>query len=109
MEHVKKTRRNKDEAVPAKQPPEPNHTAVIKSQVLARIGLPPRLDRVEVCKQHNGKYRVNIWAKTEPKTNIAVTPSPHIGWSYYLTVSDKGEIINSNPPMTQLVTPITWF
>jgi hypothetical protein len=104
MEKVKKAHTNKDEAVPVKQPHEANHTAVIKSQVLARIGKPPRLDRVEVCKQHNGKYRVNIWEQTEPKKNIAVTPSPRIGLSYYLTVSETGQIIDSNPPMTKLGT-----
>jgi len=101
MEKVKKAPTNKDEAAPVEQP-EPNHTAVIKSQVLAKIGKPPRLDRVEVCKQHNGKYRVNIWEQTEPKKNIAVTPSPRIGLSYYLTVSETGEIVHSNPPLTKL-------
>ena len=104
MEKTKNSPPNKDKAAPVEQP-EPNHTAVIKSQVLAKIGKPPRLDRVEVCKQHNGKYRVNIWEKTEPKKNIAVTPSPRIASSYYLTVSDKGEIINSNPPLTTLRSP----
>jgi len=104
MEKFKKIPASKDEAAAMKQPKQPNHTAVIKSQVLAKIGQPPRLDRVEVCKQHNGKYRVNIWEHTEPKKDIAVTPSPRIGLSYYLTVSDKGEIINSNPPMTKLGT-----
>ena len=101
MEKVKKAPTNKDEAAPVEQP-EPNHTAVIKSQVLARIGPPPRLHRVEVCKQHNGKYRVNIWEQTEPKKNIAVTPSPRIGLSYYLTVSETGEILNSDPPLIKL-------
>ena len=104
MENAKNPPTNKDKAAPVEQPKQPNHTVVIKSQVLARIGKPPRLDRVEVCKQHNGKYRVNIWEQTEPKKNIAVTPSPRIGLSYYLTVSDKGEIINSNPPLTKLGT-----
>jgi hypothetical protein len=101
MEHTKNTPTNKDKAAPVEQP-EPNHTAVIKSQVLARIGKPPRLDRIEICKQHNGKYRVNIWEQTEPIKNIAVTPSPRIGLSYYLTVSETGEITNSNPPMTKV-------
>ena len=102
METVKKFPTNNDKAAPVKQPSEANHTAVIKSQVLAKIGKLPRLDRVEVCKQHNGKYRVNIWEQTEPIKNIAVTPSPRIGLSYYLTVSETGEILNSNPPMTKL-------
>ncbi len=102
MENVRKAPTNKDEAAPVEQPRKANHTVVIKSQVLARIGQPPRLDRVEVCKQHNGKYRVNIWEKTEPKKNIAVTPSPRIGLSYYLTVSETGEIVHSNPPLTKL-------
>ena len=102
MEKTKNTPTNKDKTAPVKQPHEANHTAVIKSQVLARIGPPPRLDRVEVCKQHNGKYRVNIWEQREPIKNIAVTPSPRIGLSYYLTVSETGEIINSNPPLAKV-------
>jgi hypothetical protein len=85
--------------------PEPDHTAIIKSQVLAKIGKLPRLDRVQISKHHNGKYRVNIWETTEPKKNIAVTPSPRIALSYYLTVSDTGEIVNSSPPMTEFGSP----
>ena len=85
--------------------PEPNHTAIIKSQVLAKIGKLPRLDRVQISKHHNGKYRVNVWETTEPKKNIAVTPSPRIALSYYLTVSDTGEIVNSSPPMTEFGSP----
>jgi hypothetical protein len=104
MEKVKNAPTSKDEAAVVEQPKQPNHTAVIKSQVLAKIGKPPRLDRVEVCKQHNGKYRVNIWEQTEPKKNIAVTPSPRIGLSYYLTVSDTGAIIHSSPPLAKLGT-----
>ena len=84
---------------------EPDHTAIIKSQVLAKIGKLPRLDRVQISKHHNGKYRVNIWETTEPKKNIAVTPSPRIALSYYLTVSDTGEIVHSSPPMTKLSSP----
>jgi len=84
---------------------EPDHRAIIKSQVLAKIGKLPRLDRVQISKHHNGKYRVNIWETTEPKKNIAVTPSPRIALSYYLTVSDTGEIVHSNPPMTKFSSP----
>jgi hypothetical protein len=86
---------------PEKEKPAPvaNHTEKIKSQVLAKIGKPPRLDRVEVSHHHNGKYRVNIWEQPEPIKNMAVTIGPRIGLSYYLTVSDTGEIIDSIPPM----------
>jgi hypothetical protein len=80
----------------------PNHTEKIKSQVLANIGSLPRLQRVEVSKHHHGKYRVNIWERSEPDKSIAITAGPRIGLSYYLTVSDTGEIINSNPPMTKV-------
>jgi len=104
MEKVKKTLPIKGEPAKVEQL-EPNHTAKIKSQVLAKIGKPPRLDRVEVSKHHNGKYRVNIWEQPEPDKNIAVTIGARIGWSYYLTVSETGEIINSDPPMTKLVSP----
>ena len=69
----------KAKTVPKKEEPamvaqaEPNHTEKIKSQVLAKIGKPPRLHRVEVCNHHNGKYRVNIWEQPEPDKSLAVT------------------------------------
>ena len=102
MEKVKKISANKDEAAPMKQPQEVNHGKRIKSQVLAKIGKPPRLDRVEVSLHHGSKYRVNIWQQPEPDKNLTVTIAPRIGLSYYLTVSDTGEIIDSNPPLTKL-------
>ena len=80
----------------------PNHTDRIKSQVLATIGKPPRLERVEVSRHNNGKYRVNIWQQPEPNKDISVTVGARIGLSYYLTVSETGEIIQSNPPMTKV-------
>jgi hypothetical protein len=101
MEKTKNTSTNKAEAAAVEQP-KPNHTAKIKSQVLAKIGKPPRLDHVEVSKYHNGKYRINIWQWTEPDKNITVMTSPRIGLSYYLTVSDTGEIIDSTPPLANL-------
>ena len=71
--------------------------------MLAKIGTPPRLDHVEVSRHHGGNYRVNIWEQPEPNKNMAVTSSSRIRSSYYLTVSDTGEIIHSNPPLTKLV------
>lgn len=70
--------------------------------MLAKIGKPPRLDRVEMSWHHGSKYRVNIWQQPEPDRNLAATIAPRIGLSYYLTVSDTGEIIDSNPPLTKL-------
>jgi len=97
MEKVENTILKKEEPVAV-----PNHTETIKSQVLAKIGKPPRLDHVEVSRHHNGNYRVNIWQQPEPNKNITVTASPHIRASYYLKVSDTGEIIDSNPPLAKL-------
>ena len=79
-----------------------NHTERIKSQVLAKIGKPLRLDRVEVSRHHSGNYRVNIWEQPEPNKNFVVTFGPRIRSSYYLKVSDTGEIIDSIPPLTKL-------
>jgi hypothetical protein len=104
MEKAKKTLPNKGEPATV-EPPKPNHVEKIKSQVLAKIGKPPRLERVEVSKHHNGKYRVNIWQQPEADRSIAVTFGARIGLSYYLTVSDNGEIIDSNPPLTKLSSP----
>ena len=94
MEKVEKAATKKVQPVAA-----PNHTEKIKSQVLAKIGKPPRLDRVEVSRHHNGKYRVNIWQQPEPDRSIAVSIGARIAQSYYLTVSETGEIIDSNPPL----------
>jgi hypothetical protein len=80
----------------------PNHTEKIKSQVLAKIGKPPRLDHIEVSRHHNGNYRVNIWEQSEPSKDIAVTSGAHIRLSYYLKVSETGEILDSNPPLNKL-------
>ena len=102
MEKIKKTLTNKEEPAVAEQPEQPSRKEKIKSQVLAKIGKPPRLDHVEVSHHHNDKYRVNIWQQPEPDKNIAVTIGPRIGLSYYLTVSDKGEIIDSKPPMIKV-------
>ena len=102
MGKVKKTPASKDEATPMKPPQEANHAERIKSQVLAKIGKPPRLDRVEVSRHRGTKYRVNIWQRSVPEKNVAVTIAPRIGLSYYLTVSDTGEIIASDPPLTKL-------
>ncbi len=102
MENVKKTPTNKDEAAPVEQHQEANHTERIKSQVLAKIGKPARLDRVEISRHHNGNYRVNIWEQPEADGNIAVTSGARIRSSYYLKVSDTGEIVHSNPPLDKL-------
>ena len=93
-----------DQAAPRKDEPVEvsNHTESIKSQVLEKVGRPPRLHRVEVCRHHNGNYRVNIWEQPEPDEQFAVTIAPRIRSSYYLKVSDTGEIIRSNPPLTKL-------
>ena len=97
MENVEKAAPKKEEPVAV-----PNHTEKITSQVLAKIGKPPRLDHVEVSRHHGGNYRVNIWEQLEPNKNIAVTIGVCIRSSYYLKVSDTGEIIHSNPPLDKL-------
>ncbi len=97
MANVEKAATKKEEPVVV-----PNLTEQIKSQVLAKIGKPPRLDRVEVSQHHGRKYRVNIWQQPESDKTIALTIAPRIGLSYYLTVSDTGEILDSNPPLAKL-------
>ena len=74
MAKAPKSVQNPEEAAAA-APSKPNHSEKIKSQVLAKIGTPPRLHRVEVCNHHNGKYRVNIWEQPDPQKGLAVTVS----------------------------------
>lgn len=106
MDKVKNTPPTKGEAVPVEQPQGSNHTERIKSQVLAKIGWPSRLDHVEVSRHHNGNYRVNTWERPEPNKHIAITIAPHIRSSYYLKVSDTGEIVHSNPPLDKLCSSV---
>ncbi|TWU51976.1 hypothetical protein [Rubripirellula reticaptiva] len=77
-----------------------DHTQKIKAQILEKTGQPPRLHHVEVCQHHNGNYRVNVWEKLVPSGNTSFSTEIHIGSSYYLKVSDSGEIVHSNPPLT---------
>lgn len=102
MEKAEKSPTNQGESAAAEQRKPADHTEKIRSQVLAKIGMPPRLDRVEVCRHHRGNYRVNIWQQFELNKNIAVTPGSRIGPSYYLTVSETGEILHSEPPLTKV-------
>ncbi len=66
------------------------------------VGSVLQLHRVEVRNHRNGKYRVNIWEQPEPDKSFAVTIAARIGWSCSLTVSETGEIVGSNPPLTKL-------
>ena len=93
-----------DQAAPQKDEPgaESDHTEKIKSQILAKTGRPTLLHHVEVCRHHNGNYRVNIWEKMESTGDSAFSTPVHIGASYYLKVSDSGEIISCNPPLTKI-------
>lgn len=79
-----------------------DHTQKIETQILEKVGRPPRLHRVEVCRHHNGNYRVNLWEQLEPTGDFALGAPVHILSSYYLKVSDTGEILHSNPPLTKL-------
>jgi len=90
-----------DQPAPKKDEPESlaDHSVTIKSQILEKIGRPPRLHRVEVCRHHNGNYRVNIWEELEPIGEFSLSKRIHIGASYYLKVADSGEILHSNPPL----------
>ena len=93
-----------DQAAPKKDEPVAvsNHTETITSQVLEKVGRPPRLHRVEVCQHHNGNYRVNIWEQRELSGEFALSNCVHIRSSYYLKVSESGEILHSNPPLAKL-------
>jgi hypothetical protein len=101
MEKAERSPTERREPPAAEQRKQPDHTERITSQVLAKIDKPPRFDRVEVCRHHNGKYRVNIWQQFQPDDTVAVMPSSRIVLSYYLTVSGTGEIIKSDPPLSK--------
>ena len=97
MANVEKAATKKEEPVAV-----PDHTEQIKSQVLAKIGKPPRLDHVEVSQHHGRKYRVNIWQQPESDKTIALMIAPRIGRSYLFDGLRTGEILDSNPPLAKL-------
>ena len=94
-----------DQAAPKKDEPVAvsNHTEKITSQVLEKVGKTTRLHRVEVCRHHDDNYRVNIWEKLEQMGDSTFSMAVQVRSSYYLKVSDTGEIISSNPPLTELI------
>ena len=102
MEDTEKILSNKENNIALQQPVRPNHTEKIRAQVLAKIGKPPRLDRVEVSRHHNGHYRANIWEQAVPSKTFAVMSC----FSHRVVLLFDGfgmcEIVNSNPPMTRL-------
>jgi hypothetical protein len=102
MDKAEKNPASQGGSAAVEQPKQPDLSEKIKSQVLAKIGIPPRLDRVEVCHQHRGNYRVNVWQTAKLDKSIVITPGSRIGPSYYLMVSDTGEIIHSEPPMKKV-------
>jgi hypothetical protein len=57
---------------------------------------------VEVSQHHGRKYRVNIWQQPESENETVLMVAPRIGLSFYLMVSDTGEILDSNPPLAKL-------
>ncbi len=87
-----------DHAAPKKDEPVgvSNHTEKITSQVLEKVGKPPRLHRVEVCRHHDSNYRVNIWEQLEPKGDSALSMGVHILSSYYLKASDRRHFLKQS-------------
>jgi len=72
---------------------------------MVKIGTLQWWHRIEVSNHHNGRYRVNIWEQPQPVKNILVTLGARIRSSYYLKVSDTGEIIDSKPLLAKLGFP----
>jgi len=84
-----------------KQEEQPQNNNQIKSrveaEVLKRLGTPKNLKQVEVSDglvTHQAG-RVNVWCFVEGR----ILPQPRILYSFYLTITPDGEIINSDPPI----------
>jgi hypothetical protein len=83
------------EAPPAaNQPPARPRVDVIRSGVLAALGRPAGFLKVSVLPLWGDKFRVNVWAAGESGNAI-----PN---SYFVTADQRGEILDSSPPIQKL-------
>jgi len=74
MKKSKSILANKDEAAPIEHPQKANDLHRIKSQVLAKIGKPPRLDRVEVSRHHGTTAPSTVLTSGSGLSRIGTSP-----------------------------------
>jgi hypothetical protein len=68
--------------------------AEIVRNVLRRLGCPGGLHQVQVRPVYGGKYRVNVYVRSE-------TLSYRMAHSYFLEADDKGKLLASSPAITR--------
>ena len=74
--------------------PEPTPVdVVIVREVLARLGRPADLHRVQVKPVSNSKYRVNVYVRDAASYRVA--------HSYFLETDGAGKILVSSPAITR--------
>jgi hypothetical protein len=75
------------------EPPAPPPT--IADAVLAALGRPPGLFRVNVVPLWQGCYRVNVLTGADP-TSVSI---PH---SYFVEAGENGAVVAATPPIVRL-------
>lgn len=68
--------------------------AVVRESVLAALGRPPDLHRVQVRRVFGDNYRVNVFVGPDGA-------SVAIAHSYFLTADGKGKILSCCPPIAR--------
>jgi hypothetical protein len=69
---------------------------IIKN-VLTILGKPKDLLKISVASITESRYRVNIFVRTEEKPNTDIKISD----SFFITISNDGTIISSNPEIVR--------
>lgn len=69
--------------------------AVIGEAVLHRLGQPDQLHQVQVRRVFAGKYRVNVFVRTEGATF-------KVAHSYFLEADEEGQILSATPALTRI-------
>jgi len=78
---------------PAPRPAPPDHTASIARKVLAGLGAPGNLARVDVRRLWDECYRVNVLCTT----TSGLMEIARITDSFFVVTSAEGEIVGSSP------------
>jgi len=69
--------------------------AAIRTRVLASLGVPPGLYRVNVLPVWAGRYRVNVLTGPD-------AASARVAHSYFVEAGEDGTIVSSSPPLLRL-------
>lgn len=76
-------------------------TNLLQSQIMAIIGRPTHFAMTKITKVSNSSYRVNLYCASK----VGVVNQMDICESFFVTLDEDHNIIESTPPLKKRLTP----